>query len=104
MKNTIPARAETLEVLQLMGDFEPILMLPGDADGFGTRWIIHGQQVQPAIARYLMEEGCIVDSGETELGMRRLTLTPTGIRFRDDGARWWRSQTWWQRLKITVFG
>ena len=30
----IPQRAETLQILRLMGDFEPILMLLGDDQGF----------------------------------------------------------------------
>ena len=36
----IPNRAETLNVLRLMGDYAPMLMLRGDADGYGDRWSV----------------------------------------------------------------
>lgn len=103
-KNDIPSRAETLKVLRLMGDHAPILMLSGDADGYGTRWTLHGQQVQPAIARYLMKTGFVADSGATEFGARKLALTPRGSRFRDDGVAWWASLSLLQKLKITLLG
>ena len=51
----IPSRAETLKVLRLMGDYDHLLMLTGSEDGYGTRWTLGGQQVQPGIARYLMD-------------------------------------------------
>ena len=40
----IPHRAETLQVLRLIIN-EPILMLSGDDEGYGSRWTIGGQQV-----------------------------------------------------------
>ena len=100
----IPLRAETLQVLRLMGRYEPILMLCGDDDGYGTRWTISGQQIQPAIARYLMEAGFIADTGVTEFGARKLALTATGIRFRENGVRWWSSLRFFQKLKIMILG
>jgi hypothetical protein len=33
----IPARAETLKILRLMGDYRPMLMLRGESDGCGAR-------------------------------------------------------------------
>lgn len=101
---SIPNRAETLKVLRLMGEHAPILMLTGDGEGYGTRWILHGQQVQPAIARYLMKAGFIADSGATEFGARKLALTPRGSQFREDGEHWWKSLSLFQKLKITIFG
>jgi hypothetical protein len=103
-KTPIPDRAETLKVLRLMGDHQPILMLCGDPDGYGTRWTLDGQQVQPAIARYLMAAGHIADSGATELGARKLALTATGTQFRKDGVLWWASLSLLQRLRITFLG
>lgn len=100
----IPNRADTLRVLRLMGKREPILMLPGDADGYGTRWTLCGQQVQPAIAHYLMAEGFVAESGKTEYGARVLGLTPAGLRFRDDGSRWWAGLNVLQKLKAMIFG
>jgi hypothetical protein len=100
----IPNRAETLEVLRLMGDFEAVLMLSGDADGFGTRWTLHGEQVQPGIARYLMDEGFIADSGATELGARKLALTAAGRQFREDGTLWWAGLKLLQRIRIKILG
>lgn len=102
--NSIPNRAETLKVLRLMGEHAPILMLTGDEDGYGTRWILHGQQVQPAIARYLMKTGFITDAGATEFGARKLALTPRGSKFREDGEDWWTSLSLFQKLKIMIFG
>lgn len=100
----IPRRAETLQVLRLMGQYEPILMLCGDDDGYGTRWTLAGQQVQPAIARYLMEAGFIADTGATEFGARKLALTASGIHFRENGVRWWSGLKFFQKLKVMVFG
>lgn len=100
----IPNRAETLKVLRLMGEFRPILMLTGDDDGYGTRWVLDGQQVQPAIARYLMSSGFLADTGATEFGARTLKLTDAGTRFRDNGLRWWSSLGFLQRLKVRFFG
>lgn len=103
-KSTIPNRAETLKVLRLMGQHAPILMLTGDPDGYGTRWILHGQQIQPVIARFLLKSGFIADSGATEFGARTLNLTPRGSKFREDGVAWWASLTFFQKLWITVLG
>lgn len=100
----IPSRYETLEVMRLMGRYVPILMLGGDADGYGARWTLHGTQVQPGIAGYLMEQGYLVDSGPTEMGARKLVLTEEGIRFRDDGIAWWNSLGILERLKIRLLG
>jgi hypothetical protein len=100
----IPSRAETLKVLRLMGDNEPILMLPGDPDGYGARWTLDGQQVQPAIASYLMKADFIADSGPTEFGARKLALTASGSRFRNEGVLWWSGLSLLQRLKILILG
>lgn len=100
----IPSRAETLEVLRLMGEHEPILMLTGDEDGYGTRWTIHGQQIQPGIARYLMDAGHIADSGATEFGARKLALTEAGAEFRSDGIRWWAGLNLLEKLRVRIFG
>ena len=100
----IPDRAETLKVLRLMGTYRPMLMLVGDDDGFGTRWVVEGQQVQPAIARYLMDGGFVEDIGPTEFGARRLTLTAAGARLRDNGLRWWGGLGWLERIKVMLFG
>lgn len=100
----IPNPAETLKVLRLMGEYEPILMLTGSDDGYGTRWTLHGQQVQPAIARYLMDTGFVAEKGKTEFGARRLALTDSGTRFRAEGLRWWTGLGLLQKLKITLFG
>jgi hypothetical protein len=100
----IPVRAETLDLLRLMDDNEPLLMLPGDDDGYGSRWIFRGQQIEPAIARYLMDEGFIADDGATELGARRLALTTAGARFRQNGLRWWAGLSRFQRIRVRIFG
>lgn len=102
--STIPNRVETLRVLRLMGDYEPILMLTGSDDGYGTRWTLSGQQVQPAIARYLMETGFVAETGKTQFGARKLALTADGRRFRDNGVRWWDSLSLFEKLKATIFG
>jgi len=103
-KAPIPARAETLKVLSLMGDYAPMLMLVGDAEGYGTRWTIDGQQVQPAIATYLMQSGFVADSGATEMGARKLALTESGAQFRKDGLLWWGSLNLLQKLKVMFRG
>lgn len=100
----IPHRAETLQVLRLMGNFQPMLMLAGDPDGYGTRWLIHGQQVQPAIASYLMRAGFVAESGTTDFGARKLALTRDGARFRESGLRWWSSLSLLERLEARLFG
>jgi hypothetical protein len=104
LPDTIPQRAETLQVLRLMGPFEPILMLTGDDEGYGSRWTIAGQQVQPAIARYLMESGFVAEIGKTEFGARKLALTDTGCDFRERGLNWWAELNFLQKLKITLLG
>jgi len=101
---SIPCRAQTLDVLRLMGSSLPILMLQGDDDGFGTRWLLDGQQVEPGIARYLMDEGFIAENGATEFGARRLTLTDAGLRFRTNGVQWWRSLGFLERLSVWFLG
>lgn len=100
----IPNRAQTLEVLRLMGAYRPILMLPGDDDGYGTRWVLDGQQVQPGIAKYLMKAGFLADTGATEFGARELALTESGKRFRENGVLWWQSLGFLERLTITILG
>lgn len=76
----IPNRAQTLEVLRLIGKNRPMLMLCGEEDGYGARWLLDGQEVLPGIAKYLMRAGLIGDAGATEFGARRLTLTDSGER------------------------
>jgi hypothetical protein len=101
---TIPARAQMLTVLRYMNAREPILMLPGEDDGYGTRWTLSGQQVQPAIAQYLMARGLIAETGRTELGARKLTLTSAGLRVREEGIRWWSGLSLIEKLKVIIFG
>ncbi len=103
MLPSIPHRAETLQVLRLIAS-EPILMLAGDDDGCGSRWTISGQQVQPAIARYLMESGFVVEIGKTELGARKLVLTESGLQFRETGLHWWSELNLVQKIRITLLG
>ena len=100
----IPNRAETLKVLQLMGNYAPILMLGDDAEGYGTRWTIDGHPVQPPIANYLMQSGYVADSGTTELGARKLALTESGAEFRKDGVLWWNGLSLFQKLKVRICG
>ena len=102
--SAIPNRVETLRVLRLMGDYEPLLMLVGSDDGYGTRWTLGGQQVQPAIARYLMETGFIAENGRTQFGARTLALTADGMRFRERGILWWNELSLFQKLKATLLG
>ncbi|MBL8421188.1 MAG: hypothetical protein JNK92_11195 [Dechloromonas sp.] len=100
----IPDRVETLRVLRLMGDYDPILMLVGSDDGYGTRWTLGGQEVQPAIARYLMDAGYVAENGKTEFGARTLALTADGGDFRRRGMAWWASLSVFEKLKVTVLG
>ncbi len=100
----IPHRAETLEILRLMGEHAPMLWLRGDDDGCGERWTLHGQQVQPAIAAWLMHLGYLADAGATEMGARRLILTPAGVEFRRQGQAWWKGLGVVGRLKAKVLG
>lgn len=99
----IPHRAETLQVLRLVIN-EPILMLTGDDEGYGSRWTISGQQVQPAIARYLMESGFVAEIGQTEFGARKLALTASGNQFREKGLHWWGGLSLLQKLRVMMFG
>lgn len=99
----IPHRADTLKVLRLMGRHAPILML-GDSEGFGTRWVLDGQQVQPAIARYLMHSGHIAEAGLTDFGARKFVLTAVGVRFREEGLAWWDGLSAFQKLYVMVRG
>jgi hypothetical protein len=100
----IPSRAQTLEILRLMGNYRPLLMLPGDDDGYGARWLLDGQQVEPGIAKYLIDAGLVADDGATETGARRLMLTDAGRRLRDSGLRWWARLGFLQRMKVMLFG
>lgn len=100
----IPLRAETLQVLRLLGPFEPILMLKGDEDGYGSRWILSGQEIQPVIACFLMDSGFIAAAGKTELGAIKLTLTEQGSEFRQKGQAWWEGLNFLQKLKVTLLG
>jgi len=101
---TIPQRAETLQILRMISEFEPMLMLTGDDEGYGSRWTLSGQQVQPAIARFLMESGFIADIGKTEFGAIKLALTDKGSQFREKGVLWWSELNFMQKVKIRVFG
>jgi len=100
----IPNRADTLRVLRAMGDYEPIMMLAGSDDGYGSRWTLAGQQVQPAIARYLMEAGFVAERGRTDFGARCLALTPAGRDFRQRGIAWWRGLGWLEKVRAVLFG
>lgn len=100
----IPDRAQTLVVLRLLRQHRPMLMLKGDDDGYGSRWLLDGQQVQPVIAKYLMDAGFIADTGATELGARKLALTESGTRLLENGQLWWESLGLLQRLKIMILG
>lgn len=103
-RSAIPNRAETLKLLRLMGEHAPILMLCGDPDGFGARWTLHGCEVQPAIAGWLMREGYLADAGATEMGARRLVLTPAGIEFRRQGVGWWAGLGALGKLRAILLG
>ncbi len=100
----IPYRAQTLDVLRLMGNFRPLLMLPGDDDGYGARWVLDGGQVLPAIAKYLIDGGFVAQTATTAFGARELTLTTAGRRLRDNGLRWWTELSLLQRFGVIVFG
>jgi hypothetical protein len=104
MNDEIPDRAGTLAVLRVLCEHEPVLMLSGDGEGYGTRWTVNGQQIQPVIARFLMHAGYIAESGVTEFGARKLVLTPEGLEFRKQGLLWWDNLGVFQRMKITIFG
>lgn len=103
LSDVIPHRAETLQILRLLG-VEPILMLSGDDEGYGSRWTLSGQQIQPAIARYLMEAGFISDIGKTEFGARQLGLTESGREFLQKGLKWWSELSWLQKVRVTLLG
>ncbi|MBL8424829.1 MAG: hypothetical protein JNK06_15210 [Candidatus Accumulibacter phosphatis] len=100
----IPNRAHTLEILRLMGRHRPLLMLLGDDDGYGTRWLLDGQEVPPGIAKYLMQAGLVADAGATGFGVRRLALTDSGNRVRENGETWWKSLGFIERFKIRILG
>lgn len=100
----IPDRAQTLVVLRLLRQRRPMLMLKGDDDGYGSRWLLDGQQVQPVIAKYLMDAGFIADTGATELGARKLALTESGTQLLENGLLWWKSLGFLQRLRIMILG
>lgn len=100
----IPSRAQTLDVLRHMGAYRPMLMLRGSDDGYGARWLLDGMQVQPGIAKYLMNGGFLADSGATEFGARILTLTDSGKRLRENGLLWWDSLGYLERWRIRIFG
>lgn len=100
----IPFRAQTLDVLRLMGNFRPLLMLPGDDDGYGARWLLDGAQVLPGIAKYLIDGGFVAPTGTTGFGARELTLTAAGRRLRDNGLRWWSGLSLLQRCWVIVLG
>lgn len=99
----IPSQAETLQILRVMGS-EPMLMLGEDKDEIGTRWTLSGQEIQPAIARFLMESGFVTVAGQTELGAHTLPLTEKGRQFRDEGLAWWSKLSFVEKLKITLLG
>lgn len=101
--SAIPGQAQTLQILRLL-DQEPVLMLAGSADGFGTRWTLSGQEIPPAIAGFLMESGYLAETGKTDLGARILTLTEEGRIFRTNGLAWWATLSWLEKLKITLLG
>lgn len=103
-EHRVPSRAETLELLRILAQDEAMILLPGDDDGYGARWTLLGQQVQPGIARWLTEEGYIAETGVTELGAHILRLTETGVDFLADGERWWAELGWFGKLKARVLG
>ena len=45
-----------------------------------------------------------VESGATEFGARKLTLSDAGIRFRDNGVLWWSGLNLFQKLKVMLLG
>lgn len=104
VRTAIPNRAQTLKLLRLMGDHAPILHLRGESDGYGERWTLHGAEVPPAIAGWLMQSGYLADRGATEMGARQLLLTPAGVEFRRHGLDWWAQLGPLARLRVVVFG
>lgn len=103
-RSPIPNRAQTLDVLLLMGRHRPVIMLQGSDDGAGTRWALDGQQVQPVIIKYLMQAGFVAETRKTSFGARELTITESGRRFREKGVIWWKSLGHFQRMKVRLFG
>jgi hypothetical protein len=87
-----------------MGNHEPLLMLGNHANDYGTRWTLGGQQVEPAIARYLMNEGYVENSGTTEFGAKELRLTDAGVEFRSAGIAWWKTLGLFEKMKIALWG
>ena len=102
--SVVPHRSQTLDVLRLMAGSVPLLMLRGSDDGYGTRWVLDGQQVPPGIARYLADSGFVAEQGATEFGARRLLLTEDGKRFLENGIAWWSELGLLERLRVTLFG
>ena len=51
-----------------------------------------------------MESGFLEQTGKTELGAIKLTLTDKGRDFREKGQQWWADQNFLQKLKITLLG
>jgi hypothetical protein len=100
----IPFRADVLKVIRVLGQGKPMLMLPGDGRGYGARWTLSGQEIPPAIACYLMDEGFIAEHGQTEFGAKRLVLTASGDEFLREGNAWWSGLTVFQKLRATLFG
>lgn len=99
----IPNRPAVLNVLRRM-DRQPILMLGSDEHDYGARWTLDGQEIEPAIARYLMEEGYVAAMGVTDMGARIFGLTPSGRAFRQDGIVWWSGLRLLQKLKAILSG
>ena len=102
--SSIPRRSETLEILRLISEQEPILMLAGDADGLGARWTLSGQEIQPAIVRFLKDSGFITETGKTGMGAIKLGLTKEGIQSRNKGLKWWSELSFLQKMKVTLLG
>lgn len=102
--SSIPRRSETLEILRLISEHEPILMLAGENDGLGARWTLSGQEIQPAIVRFLKESGFIAEIGKTGMGAIKLGLTEKGVEFREKGLKWWSELSFLQKMKVTLLG
>ncbi len=79
-----------------------MMMLTGDGRGYGTRWTVSGQEVPPAIACYLMDEGFIAERGRTDFGAKQLVLTASGKEFLKEGLAWWTGLTMIQKLRVTL--
>jgi hypothetical protein len=101
---TIPARAQTLTVLRYMSPREPILMLPGEEDGYGTRWDAEWSAGPTCHRAVPHGRGLIAETGRTELGARKLTLTTAGLRVREDGIHWWSGLSLSEKLRVIIFG